>query len=347
MDRFVSRWWARRFGVEVIEVGGAKRRWRQGRASGDAAPVGLPELVDGGDGAVVLQAVLPADDAEAEHVVFVVEHLEPLRAGRRRKAGYDGDVPDGPHTAVPAHVAALDEVLVPLRAVEAPHERPHHPRRRLDLLRYERRARLRPCRLERVVPTDHRIQRRPFLRRKRLRHLLTTYISLTRSLSFDRTRPHASKEIPNQTAEAERTKKKMKEGEEKGWAPPAKNESWIKWVPRDVVLKPGRWPSGSQLRRQLRKGQRAYSYILHGHLTRASHDDESAMMSRRESGIKRDKTQHKSLLRPCRLEPVGSAAAGVGNGMFWAYRGTFSSFKVAIPRFKHPGLWVVFETDLF
>ncbi|CAD5197164.1 unnamed protein product, partial [Musa acuminata subsp. malaccensis] len=103
------------------------------------APLGL--RVEGCDGAVVGEAVLPADHPEAEHVALVVEDLEALPAGRRRQAGHDADLPKGADVTVAVdHVAALHEVLVGLRLVEAAHHRPHHGHRRRDVLHQGRAA---------------------------------------------------------------------------------------------------------------------------------------------------------------------------------------------------------------
>lgn len=81
--------------------------------------------MEGGDGAVIGEAVVAADDAEAEHVLLLVQDLQTLGAARRRKAGDHPDLPEGPHVAVSDDdVAALHEVLVNLRLVEAAHHRP-------------------------------------------------------------------------------------------------------------------------------------------------------------------------------------------------------------------------------
>jgi hypothetical protein len=73
-----------------------------------------------------LEAVVPADELDAEYVQVVVELLEALGAGRRRQAGIDVDVAQAAHLElVPAHDAVPDEWLVPLRLVEPPHQLPH------------------------------------------------------------------------------------------------------------------------------------------------------------------------------------------------------------------------------
>ena len=116
------------------------------------------ELGDGGDGAVVAEAVIPADDAEAEDVAVVVEDLEALGAGGGREARHDGDLADAAHGGAVAgpEVARLDEVLVPLRRGEPAHDGPHGGQRRVHALRHQRRAR-RPRRSprERVVRPHH------------------------------------------------------------------------------------------------------------------------------------------------------------------------------------------------
>nr|GLL26964.1 hypothetical protein VIGAN_04129500 [Ipomoea trifida] len=76
--------------------------------------------VEGGDGAVVGEAVVAVDDAEADDVALLVEDLEPLGAAAGGEAGDDADLAEGAHVAVPHDdVAALHEVLVGLRVVEA------------------------------------------------------------------------------------------------------------------------------------------------------------------------------------------------------------------------------------
>lgn len=125
--------------------------------------VGSLELVDGGDGAIVVEAVLAADDAEAEEVVVVVEDLEALGAGGGGEARHDGDLADAADAAVAgAHVAALDEVLVLLRVLEAPDEGPHRVCRRVDALRYDGAADFRG-RFELVVRVDDAFEFREFL----------------------------------------------------------------------------------------------------------------------------------------------------------------------------------------
>ncbi|CAL9038433.1 unnamed protein product [Musa banksii] len=96
---------------------------------------GLPalprgELVDGGNGPVVPEAVLSADDGEAEHTPAVVDEVEALGAGARREAGYDADLAEAPRSELATAVtpvlegAAPDEVLVDLGTVEPPDHRP-------------------------------------------------------------------------------------------------------------------------------------------------------------------------------------------------------------------------------
>lgn len=115
-----------------------------------------PKLVDRRDATVVVEAVLAADDPEAEDVLLVVEDLEALGAGGGRNAGDHRDLPDAPHAAVANHPAALDEMLVLLRVIEPPHERPHHARRRVNMLRDERRACVGQG-IEGVVAADQRL----------------------------------------------------------------------------------------------------------------------------------------------------------------------------------------------
>ncbi|GER26649.1 DNA-directed RNA polymerase subunit omega [Striga asiatica] len=81
--------------------------------------------VEGGDGPVVGQAVVTADDPEPDDVALVVKDLEPLRAPAGGEAGDHADLAKGTHVAVAEdHVAALHEVLVGLRIVEPPEDGP-------------------------------------------------------------------------------------------------------------------------------------------------------------------------------------------------------------------------------
>ena len=96
---------------------------------------GWRRAVEGGDRLVVSQAVVPADDAEADDVALVVEDLEALGAPAGGEAGDDVDLAEGAHVAVSDDdVAALDEVLVGLGVVEAPHDWPHGGDGGVDLL---------------------------------------------------------------------------------------------------------------------------------------------------------------------------------------------------------------------
>lgn len=83
-------------------------------------------MVERSDGAVVLEAVLPSDDAEPDDVAVVVEHLELLGAGGGGEAGHQVDLTDAPHVYAVAgdDVAATEEALVCLRLVEAAHQSP-------------------------------------------------------------------------------------------------------------------------------------------------------------------------------------------------------------------------------
>jgi hypothetical protein len=154
---------------------------------GDVDDVGLDddavgprlELGDGGDGAVVAEAVVAADDAEAQDVAVVVEDLEALGAGGGREARDDGDLADAADGGAVAglQVAGLDEVLVALRAGEAPHDGPHSGERRVHALRHQRRARpWRPPR-ERVVRAHHALQL-PLLRLRQALPQRALHVSL-------------------------------------------------------------------------------------------------------------------------------------------------------------------------
>lgn len=121
------------------------------------------ELVHRRHGAVVVEPVLAADHAEAQQVVFVVENLEALGAGGGWEAGHDGDLSDAADAAVAwAHVAALDEVLVLLRVLEASNQGPDRVRRSLDALRYDGGADF-GGRRELVVHVDGALEFREFL----------------------------------------------------------------------------------------------------------------------------------------------------------------------------------------
>lgn len=87
------------------------------------------------DGPVVQEPVVAADHAEADDVALVVEDLEALRAAVGGQARDDLDLPEGADVAVADDdVAALDEVLVGLRVVEAADHRPDRGHRGGDLL---------------------------------------------------------------------------------------------------------------------------------------------------------------------------------------------------------------------
>ncbi|KAK2999375.1 hypothetical protein RJ639_037033 [Escallonia herrerae] len=91
----------------------------------DNRPVAGTCGVKRGDGPIVGEAVVAADDAEADDVALVIEDLEPLGAAGRRQAGDDVDFAEGTHVPVAyKNVAALDKVLVGLRVVEAADHRP-------------------------------------------------------------------------------------------------------------------------------------------------------------------------------------------------------------------------------
>jgi len=91
--------------------------------------------VEGGDGAVVGEAVIAADHAEANDVALVVEDVQALGADGGREAGDHAHLAERAHVAVAQDdVAALHEMLVGLRVVEAPHHGPHGGDGRRDLL---------------------------------------------------------------------------------------------------------------------------------------------------------------------------------------------------------------------
>ncbi|WVY90734.1 hypothetical protein V8G54_036248 [Vigna mungo] len=108
---------------------------------------------------IVPQAVVAADHAEAHHVPLVVKDLESLGARNGREARDHAHLAERANANAVAgdHVAALHEVLVPLRIVEASHHGPHGGDRRLDRLNDDGAALAGPHRM-RVVA------------RRRLRH---------------------------------------------------------------------------------------------------------------------------------------------------------------------------------
>ncbi|CAH9074336.1 unnamed protein product [Cuscuta europaea] len=133
----------------------------------NAGAVRSAELVDRRDAAVVVEAVLAADDAEAEDVPVVVEDLEALGAGGSGDAGDDGDLPDAADAAVAGHGAALDEMLVLLGVVEAADEAPDDGGGGVDVLSDERGAGVGQG-IEGVVAADQRLQSGELLRRQPL-----------------------------------------------------------------------------------------------------------------------------------------------------------------------------------
>ncbi|QHO54243.1 uncharacterized protein DS421_2g55020 [Arachis hypogaea] len=89
------------------------------------------------NGSVVREAVVSADDAKAEDVLFFVEDLESLGAPAGGEAGDDVDLTDCSYGAVAADdVAALHEVLVGLGVVKAADDGPYGRNRRGNLLHH-------------------------------------------------------------------------------------------------------------------------------------------------------------------------------------------------------------------
>lgn len=81
--------------------------------------------MEGGDRAVIVEPMVPADDAEADDVSLVVEDLEALGAGPRGEAGDHVDLSESADVAVSDYdLAALEEVLVGLGVVEAADDGP-------------------------------------------------------------------------------------------------------------------------------------------------------------------------------------------------------------------------------
>lgn len=131
-------------GLEVAAEDGIDEHARVvgGVAGRDVHDVGLHDDgarggagVEGCDGAVVGETVIAADHAEANDVALVVQDVEALGADGGREAGDHAHLPERAHIAVAQDdVAALHEVLVGLRVVEAPHHGPHGGDGRRDLL---------------------------------------------------------------------------------------------------------------------------------------------------------------------------------------------------------------------
>lgn len=81
--------------------------------------------MESGDGTVIIEPVVPANHAEAHNMLLVVEDIEALGAGSSRQTGDDVDFAEGADVAVADDdVAALEEVLVGLGAVEAADDGP-------------------------------------------------------------------------------------------------------------------------------------------------------------------------------------------------------------------------------
>ncbi|KAF5453717.1 hypothetical protein F2P56_028600 [Juglans regia] len=79
----------------------------------------------GGNGPVIVETVVPTDDAKAEDVALVVEDLEALGAGGGGQSRHHLDLSDSAHVTVAVDdVAALEEVLVGLRLVESSDQGP-------------------------------------------------------------------------------------------------------------------------------------------------------------------------------------------------------------------------------
>lgn len=95
--------------------------------------------VEGGDRAVVGEAVVAANHAEIDDVAIVAEDVKVLDADDGKEARDHVDLMEGPDVVVTEDVvAALGEVLVGLRAVKAPHDGPHDGDRGIDPLHHDR-----------------------------------------------------------------------------------------------------------------------------------------------------------------------------------------------------------------
>jgi len=77
------------------------------------------------DRTVIIEPVVPTDNAEAHNMALVVEDIEALRAGSRRQSGHDVDFPECADVAVADDdVTALEKVLVSLGVVESADDGP-------------------------------------------------------------------------------------------------------------------------------------------------------------------------------------------------------------------------------
>lgn len=97
--------------------------------------------MEGGDGPVIVEAVVPTDNSETDDVAIVVEDLEALGAGLGGETRHHLDLAERAHVPVAVdHVAALEEVLVCLRVVKAAHHGPDSGDGRVDGLHHGRAA---------------------------------------------------------------------------------------------------------------------------------------------------------------------------------------------------------------
>jgi len=109
--------------------------------SGSRFPI-YKRLLQIGDGSIIVEPVISPHDAEAQNMLLLVQNVQSLGAGSCREtrddlnlsqaADLDLQIPLTPYGAV------ADELLVDLRLVEAPHQRPDHAQRRLHSLDHHR-----------------------------------------------------------------------------------------------------------------------------------------------------------------------------------------------------------------
>lgn len=94
------------------------------------------KAMNGRDRAIVPKPMLTTNDSKPGDVAFIIENIKPLGAGGGGEAGDDVDLPGGPHghVEVVGDVAAFDEVLVGLWAVEAADDGPDGGERGVDAL---------------------------------------------------------------------------------------------------------------------------------------------------------------------------------------------------------------------
>jgi len=91
-------------------------------------------LVQSSYGSIVAQPVITSHDAEAQNMPLLVQNLQSLCAGGRRETGNDSNLSQAADLEIPTHEAISDKVLIDLRLVESPNQRPDNAYRCLHSL---------------------------------------------------------------------------------------------------------------------------------------------------------------------------------------------------------------------